>query len=274
MSSSSKSYYGAVFGGRARDDEYERLRCLAEDLDPATERRLAALRPRASWRCLEIGAGTGTIAAWMAGRCTEGRVVATDVDLRFLPDVPGPRLELRRHDVTVDDFPAGSFDLVHARWVFAHLRDRERTLRRVASWLAPGGWLMLEEPARFPVESSASAAYRDVFLAHLDGWCATHIGTDTEWPRGFPEPLARLGLSGIGLEVTCSLVGAGRPMARFFAQVLRHAGPAMIDAGQVSRTDIDRFVGLMYRPDFHDLAVATVAAWGRRPGYGPTERAA
>lgn len=50
-----------------------------------------------------------------------------------------------RHDVRTDDFPEGSFDLVHVRAVLMHIPGRMATLRRMASWLAPGGWLVAQE---------------------------------------------------------------------------------------------------------------------------------
>src|SRR5215467_6424019 len=41
-------------------------------------------------------------------------------------------------------FPAGSFDLVHVRAVLMHIADRMTVLKKMASWLAPGGWLVAE----------------------------------------------------------------------------------------------------------------------------------
>jgi trans-aconitate methyltransferase len=51
-----------------------------------------------------------------------------------------------RHDVTTGEFPESSFDLVHVRAVFMHITGRMAALRRMVSWLAPGGWLLVEEP--------------------------------------------------------------------------------------------------------------------------------
>jgi SAM-dependent methyltransferase len=51
-----------------------------------------------------------------------------------------------RHDVRTDPFPEQSFDLIHARAVLMHIPDDPYLLPRMASWLAPGGWLVLEEP--------------------------------------------------------------------------------------------------------------------------------
>lgn len=51
-----------------------------------------------------------------------------------------PRLQLIHGDVVSADFPACSFDLVHAALVFEYV-DAARVLPRVARWLRPGGVL-------------------------------------------------------------------------------------------------------------------------------------
>ena len=47
--------------------------------DPCTFRRLAATGIGPAWRCLEVGAGTGSVARWLADQVgPDGLVVATD----------------------------------------------------------------------------------------------------------------------------------------------------------------------------------------------------
>jgi SAM-dependent methyltransferase len=237
---------------------------LRDELDPNSKRRLAALDPRPDWHCLEIGAGSGTVARWLAERCTSGRVVATDISLDALDGPPVPNLDVIRHDVTTEEFPEESFDLVYARYVFSHLRSRESDLARIVSWLKPGGWLLLEEPAQFPIESAAHATYRDVSLATLVAY-REHVGTDLTWPRTFPAPLVRLGLDDVGMDGSLSLVGGGRPMALFWVEAVKGWGPVVVEAGGATEEQVAEVVALMHRKDFCDLGLATVAAWGRRP---------
>jgi SAM-dependent methyltransferase len=72
-------------------------------------------------------------------------VTATDLETDFLAELSLPNLEVLRHDVRIDEFPERTFDLIHARTVLMHLPERMATLRRVVSWLAPGGWLLVED---------------------------------------------------------------------------------------------------------------------------------
>ena len=125
----------------------ERLSRLEDVLDPGTWRALEATGVGPGWHCLEVGAGAGSIAIWLATRVGgDGRVVATDIDPRYIEPLDDalPNLEVRRHDITVDPLPESSFHLVHARLVLEHLPEREIALQRMANALRPGGWLVIE----------------------------------------------------------------------------------------------------------------------------------
>jgi tRNA A58 N-methylase Trm61 len=95
------------------DEERARLRLIEEIYDPATTRRLASLGLTSGWRCLELGAGAGSIASWLAARVgPSGQVVATDIDPRFLQDIKLPNLEVRRHDIRTDALEREAYDLL------------------------------------------------------------------------------------------------------------------------------------------------------------------
>jgi SAM-dependent methyltransferase len=122
----------------------DRHQFLAAMLDPVTRERLAGLGPLAGQRCLELGAGGGSVAAWLVAEAgPAGRVLATDINLRHLPD--SAAYETLRHDLRSEPVPPGPWDLIHARLVLLHIPDRENILRRLAAALAPGGALVLEE---------------------------------------------------------------------------------------------------------------------------------
>jgi SAM-dependent methyltransferase len=124
--------------------EQQRLHLLEQMLDPDTIRTLERCGIQPSWRCLELGAGAGSIAHWLAARCPDGQVVATDLGTTFLAARSAPNLQVLRHDVVAEDFPLGSFDLIHARWLLVNesetFRGRQRSWvgvdqrRRTAPW--------------------------------------------------------------------------------------------------------------------------------------------
>ncbi|EFC84166.1 bifunctional 2-polyprenyl-6-hydroxyphenol methylase/3-demethylubiquinol 3-O-methyltransferase UbiG [Parafrankia sp. EUN1f] len=272
-------YADDVLGG-PDEAERSRLAAMADVCDPTTTRVLDELRVAAGWRCLEVGAGGGSIAAWLADRVAglsaagevvgdgtvEGEVVATDIDTRHLAELAAPQLTVLRHDITRDPLPGGRpFDLVHARFVLEHLREREAVLDRLRTWLKPGGVLVLESLAGFPVESSPNPAFREAMLG-IEQVLAKTIGTDSTWARGFPEPLRSRGLVDVGMSVHLPTTGGGNASARCWTLTLNRLRPRIRDLRLASDAALDEALDRLADPSFFDVGFATAIAWGWAPG--------
>src|SRR5262245_60999804 len=112
--------------------EQERLNALARLYDEGSIEVFTRLGVRPGWRCLEVGAGTGTLATWLGDVVgPSGYILATDFDTRFVESIARSNLEIRTHDAVVDPFPVDAFDLVHARAVLEHLTAREVVLKKM-----------------------------------------------------------------------------------------------------------------------------------------------
>ncbi len=146
---------GTEKGLEAMSDEYlysntasvakERLKGLERLEDSATIASLASLEIGPEWYCLELGAGAGSIAAWLSEQVgPAGRVVATDIDTDLLD---ASRYTVWRHDLQVDQLPVASFDLIHFRHVLIHIPawKHASTLKSVLRTLKPNGVLLAEE---------------------------------------------------------------------------------------------------------------------------------
>jgi 2-polyprenyl-3-methyl-5-hydroxy-6-metoxy-1,4-benzoquinol methylase len=98
-------------------------------------------------RCLEVGAGGGSIAAWLCEMVGEsGKVVVMDIDVRSLEVLQGhASLQVHRHDIVRDELEFGKFDLIHARLVLEHLPERDVVLAKIVRALCPGGWIVVED---------------------------------------------------------------------------------------------------------------------------------
>lgn len=121
--------------------------------NPLLVREVAALPPGTA---LDLGCGEGGDAIWLAER--GWRVTAVDVSAIALGRAAahaadaGVDIVWARHDLS-QTFPAGLFDLVSAQFfhsVVAPPGEREKTLRRAADAVAPGGLLLVVGHAGWP----------------------------------------------------------------------------------------------------------------------------
>jgi ubiquinone/menaquinone biosynthesis C-methylase UbiE len=127
----------------AHADALERLRGLEQIEDDFTIAALERLPRLEGISCLEIGAGAGSIAAWLSARVGKsGKVLATDIDPTHLDS---SKYNVLQHDIQKDEMPAGKFDLVHLRHVLVHLSDPISVLAKIRSSMKDGAHLLVEE---------------------------------------------------------------------------------------------------------------------------------
>jgi precorrin-6B methylase 2 len=174
------------------EGERQRLAMIEAWLDPHSIRVFEEHRVQRGWRCLDVGAGGGSVSQWLCDRVgPDGSVVALDADTRFLEKLGAANLEVVRADVEQEDSDA-AFDLVHSRFLLQHLPERDRVPR---SWRGawPGGLLLVLD--RRHTASAAQQVERfDRFgLAILQ---AVHSGWDLTWAPAFQRLLA-LGLEDV-----------------------------------------------------------------------------
>lgn len=119
---------------------------LERTFDPITIGHLDRVGIDRGDRCLEIGAGGGSIARWMADRVgPTGRALAIDLDTRWFQHDGSAQLEVLQLDVVTGAIPEGPWDLIHERLVLQHVPARLDVLDRLIAQLAPGGWLVVED---------------------------------------------------------------------------------------------------------------------------------
>jgi len=262
--------------------ELGRLRLLESQLDPATREVISARRPRPDWNVLEVGAGAGSVARWLSGLVPDGTVTAIDVETRFLESAaagtgtgPGATPRVVRGDVRVHEFAPASFDLIHARTVLMHLPERDAVIERLVSWLAPGGWLVLEDLVVAPADSSprplvrrAFAAIEAAMAAAMAASMAASIGTDMRWARSFPAPLGAAGLLELGLAARYYPVAGGSDIGRPRATTFEQAGDFITANGPLDAAELAETARLFTEPGVVELGPSIIAAWGRRPLEG------
>jgi len=248
--------------------ERVRLAGLEAALDPGTHDHLVNLGVGPGMRCLEIGAGGGSVAVWLAERVNPGgTVVATDLETDFLESeaVNHPGLEVLRHDITSQDLPAG-FDLVHARWLVEWLPDKRLALARMMSALRPGGVLLIEEPDFVTIFGAADPpALRDVVIAamrHLESISSVEL----TYGRRAMADLIAVGMVDVQAVGRCPIVRGGSPLAADFLRLtIEKLRDAVLADGAVTADEFAQAVAVLQDPTQTVVAPMTVAAWGRRP---------
>src|SRR5262245_8005088 len=245
-----------------------RFAALSEVFDPSTRRHLTALGLEPGWRCLEVGAGGGSIARWLSDCvAANGRVVATDIDTRFLETIDRPNLQVVRQDITRDPLPEAAFDLAHTRMLLIHLPERDEVLGRLIAALKPGGWLVCEEFDSASVSVDNEASSHEVVLkthAAMRRLRQDH-GGDTRYGRRLFARFRSLGLTNLGADGSLSVVQARSPIAKLLKASYELRRAAMIEAGYLTPGEFDADLARMDAPDFMMPSPTMWTVWGRRP---------
>jgi SAM-dependent methyltransferase len=245
-------------------DTRERLAGIEATWDQGTRALLESLGVRPGWRCLEVGAGGGSIARWLADRVgPEGSVLATDIDTTHIESLAGGVLEIRTHDLLREDLPSGSFDLVHERSVISWLGDGG-ALERLVAALAPGGWLLVEDfdwALGGPADEAPAAAKGYKAIIRL----LESVGYDPYYGRTLLRRLDDAGLDDTRSEARGYVLRGGSPGTAFERLSILAHRDALVASGALTESELEETVRYLEDPSRHVLTPVLYAAWGRKP---------
>jgi len=238
--------------------EQRRLRLLGETRDPWTFATLDRAGLREGWRCLEVGAGAGTVTRHLAERVgTSGHVLATDIDTRFHGEPP-PNATLLQHDIVHDALPGRDFDLVHARAVLQHIPEREVVLDRLISMLRPGGVLVVEESdfrafAEQPLPEPYGTVHRAMNDPAFTPWREPNFGTR------LPSLLAARGVGSIRIDGQAWSMRPGEPAGDWWFLAVERTLPALLAAGVIDDDAAAKVRATIGDPSFTILSPLSLA---------------
>ena len=258
----------------AAEQTPRRFQSLESLYDSHTLRVLDATGIGPSWQCLEVGAGGGSIATWLAVRVgPSGHVLVTDIDASHLDALTAsghPNVDVQHHDIGVDPLPNEAFDLIHARLVLIHVPQRERALARLFDALKPGGWIVIEDfdPALIDrgfaaVDPEGYAAFDTVRIAMRQ--LMDRHGLDPTWGRSLYRRFVALGLTDVQMEGRFSIWPGGSPGALMdqanFGQIRSEA----VSAGLVTDEQVEQAIAVLGNPAFALSSIPMMTASGRKP---------
>jgi SAM-dependent methyltransferase len=244
--------------------ERERLAHLSSNADGPTFRKLDELGIALGWHCLEVGAGSGTVACFMAERVGRGgAVVSIDIDVRFHAETP-TWVEVRKLDLTSEPLERDAFDLVHARALLQHLPEREAVLDKMVAALRPGGRIALQDsdwsnferqfiPEPFATLSRTSLE-RSVNDRNWDPYCGSWL---------LPALRAR-GLVKCEARGRVYTMRGGQPNAEWYVGGLARSRKTYIDDGTFTTEFVDEAIAQARDPEFAILSPLSIMAWGQR----------
>jgi SAM-dependent methyltransferase len=255
-----------VFEDVASVRELERLRAIETIFDEKTRELLRATGTLEGRRFLEVGAGAGSIARFMRAEVgPKGRVVAVDTNTRFLLDLAG--VEVVADDIRTMAVGSYESDLAHARYVLIHNGSPRSVLDAMLDHLAPGGFILLEEP-----DFSAARA-----LGGPEDFVRAHEAVSRAILAMFRgramDPALGLRLGGLfrehGVEllsVGCDthVARGGSPIARMMRLSTEQLAEKYVATGAVSPEQIEAHVRFADDPTCWAIHYATLRALGRK----------
>ena len=229
-----------IFEKHADDQELQRMKMIEAALDERTITHIQSTGIGDGWRCLELGAGAGSIMQWMAEIVGErGNVVAVDRKTAYIES----RTNVQILEGDFLDLPIeGSVDLAHCRYVLIHNRNDSEVLSKVCGLLKPSGFLVVEEPdftsARLlgvshdPAQKRVNNAICRLFES---------MQLDPAYGLSLPEKIASEGLKILSVDSQIHLANGGSPVARMMEVSTRALAEKYIDTGEADQEDIDQY---------------------------------
>lgn len=248
--------YSAGILSHDHPGELARLRAVESVLDPVSVRVLEECGIRSDWNCLELGAGAGSIAYWLASQCSIGHITAVDVDTGFLA-AERDNLTIIEQDALACAFSSNPFDLIHTRAFLVHLPERAKLLERAAGWLRPGGWLVTEEPLTI---GAAESPYPE-FCRLVDGMqrLLEIQGADLRWARSLPLILHDLGFENSQINMQILPCGQGGNGDLLWRRMFSQIRSALIERHILSIEQYNAGMSLFDSPSFADVSLGVIS---------------
>ena len=256
--------------------EPERLQLQALAWEAETEAMLDRIGLKAGGTCLDVGCGAMGILRPLSHRIgPTGSVIGIDLDSRqlavarmFIQKTELRNVELLQQDVYNTLFPRASFDLVHARFVFAPSGQDEKLLQEMIALTKPGGVVAMQEPdftcyTCFPPHWAWERLKDAVIAAFKQSGGDLHVGQRTY------GMLRRAGLEGVQIRATVLALHDGHPYMRNLIHTAISLYQRILDARLRTKAELDEALHVceevIQNPETFVQTFILTQTWGYKP---------
>jgi SAM-dependent methyltransferase len=224
-----------------RSGEIERLHVQSQAMAPDASVMLDRFGRMDGWRCLDIGCGPGGITDLLSARVgAHGRVVGLDMNAEFLAHArrnAAENVEFRLGNAYSSGLPAGTFDLVHMRFVASTAGSPERLLKEATRLARPGGIVALQEPDGSTLNCYPPHPAWDRLKSALLG-AFRCVGADLELARKLYFVVQQSGLHDVQYRTALLGVRSADPMVDYLPSTVESLHAAVVKLGPLSETDL------------------------------------
>ncbi|WP_425082313.1 class I SAM-dependent methyltransferase [Ruegeria arenilitoris] len=240
--------------------EAERLDRMSHAHDPDTFATIERLNLPENAHCLDIGAGRGSVAIWLAETLPHAKVIASDLDVSSVKENTLPNIALEEIDLRADELGSELYDLVHCRAVLCFLPTRTEVLSAILKSLKPGGAFVVTEMDFRRVASGPSRFWATFWTAYLEFTASQ--GWNLEFGATLPGFLANTGFTEIDarhIQPILNLSGntAGAAEAQTWSLTLATLAPKLIGGGFMAEGMLTEALSIIRNPE----------AWTAGPGF-------
>ena len=192
---------------------------------------------REGWSCLDIGCGPGGIVGLLSERVgSSGRVVGLDMNADFLEHARATapsNVEFVVADAYGSNLPAGTFDLVHMRFVASTSGAPERLLQEAKRLARPGGTIALQEADIATLNCYPSHPSWDKLKVALFG-AFSGVGADVELARRLYFIVRQAGLVDVQFRPFIVGVRSMDPMVDYLPSTVESVRATVLKLGLLS----------------------------------------
>jgi ubiquinone/menaquinone biosynthesis C-methylase UbiE len=257
-------------------NEIDRLQSWAHSWEQETEAMLDRIQVQPGWRAIDLACGPMGIIGPLSRRVgSTGRVVASDINPAMLSAAriyaqknALTNVDFIENDAYQSDLPGESFDLVHARFMFAPLGRDDILLNAMISLTRPGGIVASQESDEsgyvcFPSQPAWEQLKQLTVKAFAQG------GGDYSAGRHTYGLFRRAGLENVQARVACLALPPGHPYRFWPIESALAFRPRFLEWGLIPADDLDHLLLECERiardPQVFLTSFVVIQIWGRKP---------